>query len=477
MLNAEQLLAALWRWRATFLLTFVLVLGGVAAATFSLPKVYSSTAYLWVTAGSPGGNDYEATQSNQVLNKTYAELLQTPGVADRVTAELPPGVGGSKAVYGVRITPITQSQLIKITAEGSTPRRAQVVADTYADVFLDRVAELNTENGGFSQVTLAEPASIEPDPVRPRPRLYLLVGAVLAAFAGTSAALIRHRFDRSVDIDGSTTHVLDLPILGRIPQSALPLPAFGGSDEEASVGHLADAFRLLLTNLTFANGAKMPRSLAVVSSGPGEGKSTCTAEIGRAAAELDVRTVLVDADLRKPRLSAMLAADGGRPGFSSLLAPKAPLAMNEVAVRAPGSALHVIASGPLPPNPVALLGQRGLAEFEQRAVNLFDLVIYDTPPLSLGSDASLVSAVADATILVIDARTRRAAVVQSVEQLRRSQAKVLGVVVNRVADERREGYYYQNDSRRGSSSGAAPAGARRLTSVESRPSGFGKRRA
>ena len=77
MLSAEQILATLWRWRLTFLLTFVLVTAGVAATTFSLPKVYGSSAYLWVTSVSQSANDYEATQANQVLNKTYAELLQT----------------------------------------------------------------------------------------------------------------------------------------------------------------------------------------------------------------------------------------------------------------------------------------------------------------------------------------------------------------------------------------------------------------
>jgi len=475
LLNAEQLLSALWRWRTTFLLTFAVVLGGVAAITFSLPDVYSSTTYLWVTAGKPGGTDYEATQSNQVLNKTYAELLQTQGVADEVVAALPRGAGGAGAMGGVKITPITQSQLIKITAEATSPGRAQVVADTYARVFLARVGHLNEQNGGFSQVTLAEPASVERVPVRPRPRLYLLVGTMLAAFAGAAAALTRQRFDRSLDIDRSTTQVLNLPILARIPLSDVPL---AGSDDQPSAGELADAFRLLLTNLTFANGAQLPRSLAVVSSGPGEGKSTCTVGIGRAASDLEVRTVLVDADLRKPRLSSMFGtADADRPGFSSLLTGTAPLAMNEVAGRMPGSALQVIASGPLPPNPGALLGQRGLAEFEKRAGNLFDLVIYDTPPLSLGPDASLVSAVAQATVLVIDTRTPRSAVVQSVEQLRRSKANVLGVVVNRVVDQRDDSYYHQLAARRQTSHEAPKPGARRLTSVEARSSNFGWRRA
>jgi capsular exopolysaccharide synthesis family protein len=467
-LSAEQILATLWRWRLTFLLTFALVMAGVAGVTFSLPKVYGSSAYLWVTSAGQTGNDYEATQANQVLNKTYAELLQTDGVANAVAAALPFRMTGAAVGGTVSITPITQSQLIRIGAEASTPGRAQVIAATYARVFISRVEDLDRQRGATSRVTLAEPPLPVGAPVRPRPKLYLLIGAFLAGLCAAAAALVRQRFDHRLDIDGATTEVYNLPILARVPQasaSAITGRARTTDRRDAAAEQVSDAFRFLLTNLAFANGGNLPGSLAVVSAQPGEGKSTCSVGIGMTAAELGQRTVLVDADLRRPRLAAMLGGtDDDAPGFSDLLRGTVPLAMNEVTQEAEGSTLRFVASGALPSNPTPLLGQVSLANFERRAKNLFDLIVYDTPPLSVGADASLVAANADAAILVIDGtKTSGNAVLQAVEQLRRTRATVLGIVVNRVVDGPTSSYYYRDGGRRAARNGAHTNGASKGT--------------
>ena len=445
MLSAEQIVATLWRWKLTFLVTFALIMASSAVATFAMPKVYGSSGYLWVTSAGQTASDYEATQTNQVLNKTYAELLQTAGVAKAVADELPFRMTGAEVSQSVTIAPITQSQLIRISTEASTPERARVIADTYARVFIARVTELDSRGGARSRVTLVEPPQADSHPIRPRPRLYLLVGAILAACCAAAAALIRQRFDNRLDIDSATTEIYSLPILARVPVAAVA--STWGNVAESSRGpegeHVSDAFRFLLTNLAFANGGTLPGSLAVVSAEPGEGKSTCSVGIGVAAVELGMRAVLVDADLRRPRLAAMLGGvDDDVPGFSDLLEGSAPLALNEVTHPTSGSTLQFVPSGQLPPNPAPLLGKSALADFERRAKNLFDLIVYDTPPLSVGPDASLVAVSADAAILVINSqKTRGTAVLQAVEQLRRSKATVLGVVVNRV-DYGPSGYYY-----------------------------------
>lgn len=444
MLTIDQMIAAIWRRRLSVVVTFVLALATVAAVTFSLPKVYRTTAYALVSSSGSASNDYEATQTNQVLMKTYAELLQTRGVAERVAGQLPFAMGPSTVQADVRIAPVSQSQLIAITAEGTSPGRAQTLADTYAEVFLERAAALSRQNSVTSRITLAESAPLEEAPVRPRPSLYLPIGAVLAAFLAVATALVRQRFDQRLEIEPSTTEIFDLPIIGRIPQLAASRHRTRSNRGEPEPSEeLAEAFRLLLSNLVFANGGELPKSVAVVSSQEAEGKSTCCIGMGRAAAERKLATVVVDGDLRRPRLATMLGTRvaPADPGFSNLLLGGAPLAMNEVALAVQGT-FCLIPSGPLPPSPVVLLAQKGLADFERRARNLFDLILYDTPPLSFAADASLISAAAEATVLVIDARkTGRNAVLQAVEQLRRTNSKVLGIVVNRLAEDRRGSYY------------------------------------
>jgi succinoglycan biosynthesis transport protein ExoP len=178
-----------------------------------------------------------------------------------------------------------------------------------------------------------------------------------------------------------------------------------------------------------------PRSVAVVSAGEAEGKSTCTLSVGRAAAELGTEVLIVEADLRRPGLvDKVQAGRRAREGFATaLMRPEMPLA-DEV-VHVPGSTLDLLPSGPIPPNPAALLAGDRLANFDARTRTVYDLVVYDTPPFSAGADAALVSSVAEGVVLVVDAtKTHRTPMLQAIEQLRRSRANVLGVVVNRAPD-------------------------------------------
>jgi capsular exopolysaccharide synthesis family protein len=181
-----------------------------------------------------------------------------------------------------------------------------------------------------------------------------------------------------------------------------------------------------------------------VSASEEEGKSTCTLSIGRAAAELGVEVLVVEADMRRPGLLAKLPGGHQRSSqglATALLRTDVPLTDHVVGV--PDSTLEVMPCGPIPPNPAALLGGDRLTDFHRRAASQYELVVYDTPPLSAGVDAALVSSAAESVVLVVDAtKTRRTRVLQAVEQLRRSHANVLGVVVNRAADAV-DSYYYE----------------------------------
>lgn len=449
-MGADQVLAILWRRRAALLLVFSLVLGATIAVTAVLPRVYSTNSYLWVTSSRQSSSDYEATQTNQVLTKTYSELLQTPGVAAEVASKLPYRVTRGAVESSVRVVPVTESQLIRVEAEGSSPRRAQVLADTYAGVFLDRVGRLSADNanGVNSRIFRAEAAARPSSPARPKPLLYLTVGFFLAIFSGVGAALLWHRIDQRLEVDSSTTEILGLPVLARLPQ--VPNLTLGrllaGDDGMPQSAQLLDACRLLMVNLVFVNGGEAPRSLVIVSPGEGEGKSVCCASLAATAAERRVEVVMVDGDLRRPRLTTSLQG-APRPtsvGFSSLLTRANPVAVPDALVPVAGSDVQLIPSGPIPPNPSVLLAGDGLGDFERRTRNRFELVVFDSPPVSVGADASLLAATAEGTVIVVDPRrTARNALIQAVEQLRRANAKVLGIVLNRTRDANRNLYYYR----------------------------------
>jgi polysaccharide biosynthesis transport protein len=441
----SDLVDVLWRRRWVALGAFVAVLLGVAILTVSLPKVYSTTAYMLVNPTRPGNSDFEQTQISQALVTTYAQLLESQNLADEVSRRLGDRFSGNPR-ESISVEAVPESQLLTISGEAGSPEVAQALTNTYTDVFQSRIAELSDARAASGRATVAEPATLPPDPVRPKPALYMAIGAVLAALAAVAVALLAQRLDRRLHISDDMTDLLGLPIIGRIPHgsgAAVERMLAGEPAHDREGRAAAEAFRLLLANLTFANMGQQPRTVAVVSSEEQEGKSTTALSLGRAAGELDISTLLVEADLRRPSLSAKTGGWAGGAGFSSLLVHRSSL--RDAAWSLPASSVDLLPAGPLPPNPAALLGSNALREFDDEAKEHYSLIVYDTPPLSVSADASLVSAITDGVVLVVDARrTKRRPATQAVDQLRRAHANILGVVVNRV-DPAHSGYYYAAD--------------------------------
>ncbi len=436
MLTADQLLLTLWRRKVTFLLVFALTLGAIAAVTFTRPKVYASAAYILVGSTGPAGSDYEATQTNQVVLKTYAELLQTRSVSSDVAIALPfPRT--PRAIEGaVSVTPVTQSQLIRITAEDGDPGRAQVLANTYAEVFVERAGRLSNDTGQGVSATVADRAARDDRPIRPRPKLYLAIGTLLAALLAAGVAMVRDRFDQHLKIDEGANELYGIPILARITEQSTAalrtLNRFGGEARPDSL--LNESFNLLLTNIVFAGlGTTQAKSIAVVSAGEGEGKSTCCLGLARAAAGLDLRVLLVDGDLRRRHLSAMLGlADDEEGGLSHVLAAGVGRVSPEDLGTPVADRLRVLRAGAQVAQPTALLSG-SIPAFERSAVQTYSVVLFDTPPVAVGADASLIAAVTEEVLLVVNVRSaRRSTLQQTIDQLQRVHANVVGVVLNRT---------------------------------------------
>jgi capsular exopolysaccharide synthesis family protein len=274
----------------------------------------------------------------------------------------------------------------------------------------------------------------------------LSLGILIALAAGAAAAWIKDRLDRRLRIDASATEILGLTVVGRMP---------GTRASDLSRPAMADAWRLTLANLAFANLVGRPSSIAVVSPGPEEGKSTCSLALALAAAEMGISVLIVEGDMRRPTLTEKLGVEGSPApsGFSTALVR--PMGLVEPrTLPIPGFSARLLPAGPLPPNPAALLGTERLAAFHAQAVREFDLVIYDTPPVVVGADASFLALVAEGVVVVVDeTRTDRLQATRAVEQLQHARARILGVVVNRSSEAITEYYDY---GRRGASNGSAP---------------------
>jgi non-specific protein-tyrosine kinase len=236
-------------------------------------------------------------------------------------------------------------------------------------------------------------------------------------------------------------------------QAVLGLSALGMTPETESKGDTdlvtlaclqsstAEAYRVLRTNLQFAEVSEPVRTLLVTSPSPFEGKTTTAANLAVSLAQAGKRVVLVDADLHRPRLHRIFKLQNHTGVSGALLDSNSQDSILLQPASVPG--LRVLTSGPLPPNPAELLGAPGMQKILDKLAADADLVILDSPPLLALSDAAVLAAQVDGVLLVVDSkRTRRPMATMAVENLQHVQARVVGVVLNRRATPGCSSYYY-----------------------------------
>jgi non-specific protein-tyrosine kinase len=189
----------------------------------------------------------------------------------------------------------------------------------------------------------------------------------------------------------------------------------------------AEAYRTLRASIQLNGTNGSPRSVLFTSAGPEEGKSTTLANLGIAAAQAGARVILVDTDLRRPRLHEIFGLQNGE-GVVSLLADGA--AEDPVPQPTKVKGLSVLTSGPVPPNPVDLLTKPAMKSLVEALTQSADLVMLDSPPAGTLADASVLAGCVDGVVLVVDAkRTHRDQAQQAKTQLERVRANMLGLVL------------------------------------------------
>lgn len=204
----------------------------------------------------------------------------------------------------------------------------------------------------------------------------------------------------------------------------------------------SEAFRILRTNLQFTSPDRELKTMLVTSAGPGEGKSTVTANLAAAWAQSGARVLLVSCDLRRPTIHRIFGISN-TPGLTGYLAGGA--SVEEVIQPTSVPGLDLIASGPVPPNPAELLQSKAMGQFLRAVREDYDVVICDGAPVMAVTDAAVVASQTDGTILVVGAgQTPREAAIHAKELLEQAKANILGVVLNKinVRDQKNRYYYY-----------------------------------
>jgi non-specific protein-tyrosine kinase len=288
-----------------------------------------------------------------------------------------------------------------------------------------------------AQISVAEQAVAPTAPVSPRIKLNTALGGVLGLMVAVGIVALLGYFDNTIKSSDDVRALTGSGALGGIPVTA-------NLDTSAILKHSRSAategFRALRTNLQFTIADKSIKTIAITSNRPGDGKTTTAANLAMVTAQGGQRVILVDADLRKPRLHRQFNGLSNRTGLTNLLrgshnSVKELLQQTEV----PG--LRVLTSGPLPANPPDTLYAPSMHEVIKQLEDEADLVLFDTPPLAV-SDPFIIAGIADGVLLVAWAgRTRKNEVATALERIGLSGTPVIGIILNRV-DLEGEGYYY-----------------------------------
>jgi len=424
---------------------------GYAVSAAATPTYVSSAKVFVAVRGQSDTTAMEiASGSNaaQQKIKTYTTLVTTPRVLGPVVADRGPSITVDDLAAQVSATSPTASTLMTVAVTDVDPQRAAELANEVTESLRDVVTtELEPEFApGVPSVTMevVEPAVPAAAPATPRTAANVGLGLVLGLAAGAAAGLARRALDTKVRGRGDLVSEGELAVVGEIPfdpqvRRRPVVAAEGGASVQA------EAFRMLRTNIRFLGAGSSARSFAVSSAGPSEGKTTTTANLAVSLAEAGLRTVVVDADMRRPNLAKILGIEGAV-GLSDVLIGR--FELDQVLQPWGHDGLTVLPAGEVPPNPSELLGSGAMRALLDDLGERYDVVVVDTPPLLSVTDAALISEMVTSVLLVVaTGRTRRAQVTAAVERLDAvggtPRAAVLTMGRRRRSDSR---YYYYSET-------------------------------
>ncbi len=303
---------------------------------------------------------------------------------------------------------------------------------------LQRYKEVDIAGGvGTNNVFVIDRAGLPDSPSSPRLLRALLLTFVLGLGAGGAAAFVLEQLDNTVTTVEEFEQISGLVSLGVVPNVSE-----GSSIEEELAdprSALSEAYRSLNTALSFTTEGGLPKSLVITSSGPGEGKSITALAIAGHFAALGMKVLLIDADLRNPSLHTKLGLDHSV-GLSNYLtgACTPPEALQETSIKN----LAFMATGPLPPNAADLLAGARLLSLITIGLEVFDLIVLDSPPVMGLADVPLLSSATAATLFVVAAgQTQKGQVRDALNRLEMAHSPVIGTVLTKY-DAKAAGYGY-----------------------------------
>lgn len=438
------------QWLLVLMMT-ALCLGAAAVYSVTVTPTYSSSVRLFVAVRTASVSASEVTAAADYATRrvpSYVQLVDSPAVLTDVIDELNLPYSVTRLGRELSAKNPTGTVNLIVTVRDSDSARAAAIANAFAPRFAAYLASIERVGGSAQstvQVSVTKSAVASPSPVNPKTPLNLVLGLFVGLGLGLITAYVRDQSRSAIvgvrDVEQLTGSVP----LGVVPfDRSTSLHPLVSSSQQAD---RAEAFSGLRTNLQFANVDHPPGTVVITSASPGEGKSTCAANIALSLAVGGAAVALVEADMRNPTLSGYFGISNAA-GLANVLAGQ--YSLDEVLIEYRGTQLSILPSGSTPPNPADLLNSTQMEKLLSALGERFDYVIVDSPPLLRFADAAALSAIADGTLLVLrNRRTKRDHLDRAIRSLTTVNVRVLGTVLNFAPAQKAEPYPRDQGSRRG----------------------------
>ncbi|MGY1711352.1 polysaccharide biosynthesis tyrosine autokinase [Geodermatophilus sp. SYSU D00758] len=412
-----------------------LVIGAVAALLIGLAQtpLYTSSMRLYVsTTGSNSVADaYQGSQLSQARVASYAELVASERLTGRVVDSLDLPMTPDQLASAITARAVPDTVLLDITVTDPSPQRARDIAEALGEEFNAMVAQLETSpDSAQAQATTPVSVSVIDAPQvpgvasSPRTQRNVALGALVGLLGGVAASVVRSRRDRSLRQTEEAARLTGVPVLGTVVRDEALQRHHLFS--RAAIGGVAEDLRQLRVNLQYLDSENPPKSIVVSSACPSEGTTTLVINLARVLAEAGRRVTIVDADLRRPRVTRYLGLVEGA-GLTDLLTGHAEVV--DVVQEYGDEDLYVLSAGPIPPNPGELLASGQMRVLIDALKEKNDVVLIDTSPLLPVADGSSLAALADGVLLAVRyGETSREELQQAKTTLDRVGARTLGLV-------------------------------------------------
>ncbi len=494
------------RRRGLIILAVIVTVAGAMFMVSQQNKIYEGEAQMLVRSANGDNvfnNNQQSAQNSARLIETEIRVLEGNTVEDRVRENL--GIEGD--LPNVAGSAVGQTDVISVKVQSHDPQVAAQLSNAYVDAYIDvrreqnvnslldaagevqnkvsdldvQIAELDDDLRTASdadrpaleaerqrlvdqravfqsrldqlqvdasvQTGSAQPvrtAEVPDGPIEPSPLRTGVLALIVGLLLGLGAAFLADYLDDSITTPDELERATGgLPVLTTVPDESAPDARPIALSRPGDT--VVEAYRGLRTALQFVALEKNIRIIQVTSPLPGEGKTTTAANLAVLMAQTGRRVVLVDGDLRRPRLHEVFGSDGSRGLTSALLGQSTMDLLWPVAL--PAGHLEVMAAGPIPTNPSETLGSQRMRSVLDELAQMFDLVVIDSAPVLPVTDAVVVAGLVDAVVLVARAdQTTDRQLREAVGLLTRSGAPLVGAVLNGVDPDRDpygQGYGYR----------------------------------